>query len=249
MNRPRTTDIEELATVLEVEAQRAAAGDAEPEPEELLDLLAGRLSPEEESRLQRRIDASPEAARMLLDLADLEEATPASKDDPADLAVHAGWRDLQRRLATRESRPRRFAPILAAAAAALLVICAGLGYRVWTLQNRIDRPIGNLQSLDLRASRSGLGEPVELEPGQPLRLVLEPPDCPGSQPVYEADLGTGATGRVPGLRPDKRGLVSLLVRPEPGVHTLELFGCTPQRELGTYSFTIVRSAQEGSTDR
>ncbi|HYN20705.1 MAG TPA: hypothetical protein VE078_07085, partial [Thermoanaerobaculia bacterium] len=89
------TDAAALIAALAEEARQGAGEAREPEPEELLDYLAGRLSAEEEESMARQLVASPAAARALLDLADLEAAEAAAGSQPAELAAHAGWRDLQ----------------------------------------------------------------------------------------------------------------------------------------------------------
>nr|MDP9122821.1 hypothetical protein [Acidobacteriota bacterium] len=66
MSRPPRTDSAALVAAL-AERSRGGAPSAAPEPEELLDYLAGRLSPEDEERIGRQLAADPEAARALLD--------------------------------------------------------------------------------------------------------------------------------------------------------------------------------------
>src|SRR4051794_23131156 len=107
MTRP-PTDREALIAALAEEARSGAAG--EPEPEELLEFLAGRLPPEDERRVERQLAASPEAARALLDLQDLEAAGAAAGTQPTELAVRAGWRDLQGRLPAASSWRHPFPP-------------------------------------------------------------------------------------------------------------------------------------------
>ena len=245
MNR-LPTDPEALVATLAEEARRDAGEGPMPEPEELLDYLAGRLAPEAEQRVRRRLVASPDAARALLEVAELERAkgeaaTAATADHaaPADLAVHAGWRDLKARLRPAPGRRRWLTPVLAAAAAALLVTSVGLGVRVHDLQRERDQPIANLASLELAAdTRAGSVPSIELNHGAPLRLVMRPYDACQE---YEAVLSSPEPGdrlTIPGLEQDELGLVTPLVRLEPGAYDLELFGCEPRRQLKKHRFQV-----------
>src|SRR3954449_12808611 len=144
MTRP-PTDREALIAALAEEARSGVTG--EPEPEELLEFLAGRLPPEDERRVERQLAASPEAARALLDLQDLEAAGAAAGTQPAELAVRAGWRDLQGRLPAAVPWFRRLPPLLSSIAAALLVATLGLSVWVLRLQGELRRPIANVRSL------------------------------------------------------------------------------------------------------
>ncbi|HSL82806.1 MAG TPA: hypothetical protein VLF66_08515 [Thermoanaerobaculia bacterium] len=260
-SRRPPTDVEALTEVL---ADRAREG-AGPEPEvgELLDYLEGRLSPEAEAEIQRRLMASPEVSRKLLDLADLAEAGEAAEGRageegrgvPADLAVHAAWRDLQGRLPggrgasgghgpgnrTRPpGRAGRPQPWLAALAAALFVAVLGLGFQLRRLGDGGGLPEGvvlaNVETLELfETVRSDRPPTAALGPGEPLHLVLAPADrCPS----YRAELAGPTEATVEGLERDERGTVSLLVPLRPGRYTLRLLGCEPERELSTYGFEI-----------
>lgn len=255
-SRRPPTDVEALTQVL---AERAREG-AGPEPEagELLDYLEGRLSPEAEAEMQRRLVASPEASRKLLDLADLAEAGAGvggeAEDQPADLAVHAAWRDFQGRLKDGQvasgepSRPGRTAPPrpwLAALAAALFVAVLGLGFQVWRLGDGGGPPEGavlaNLETLELfERVRSGEPATVELDAGEPLHLVLAPAErCPS----YRAELAGPGPGdrRMIELERNEYGQVSFLFQGgAPGRYTLRVPGCDPGDEVSTYSFEIVR---------
>ena len=70
MPPPSSTDREALISALAEQARSDAPAGPDPEPEELLDYLAGRLAPEDEQRVARQLVASPAAARTLLDLAE-----------------------------------------------------------------------------------------------------------------------------------------------------------------------------------
>jgi hypothetical protein len=239
MTRPPLTDPEALIAAL-AEQARSGAPAAEPEPEELLDYLAGRLSPEDEERLGRQLAASPEAARALLDLADLEAAGAAAGTHPAELAVHAGWRDLKGRLAAPVPWSRRLPPLLSSVAAVLLVATVSLSVWRVRLQEELNRPVANVKSLDLVSNSRAAGEKtIALHRGEPLNLVLRPAErCPR----YEADV-EGPEGRnrqtVPDLVLNDRGNLTLLLPPvEPGSYGLRLYGCEPRRELETYRFRV-----------
>lgn len=238
MTRP-PDDREALIAALAEEA-RSRAGET-PEPEELLDYLAGRLAPEDEERLGRELPASPEATRALLDLADFEAAGAAAGSRPPEVAVQAGWRELQGRLPdARRPWPRRLPALLSAAAAGLLVTTVGLGTWVWRLQSELDRPIANLPSLELLAvTRAGREPAAELPAGARLRLVLFPQErCPG----YEAELEGPKSGdrlTIEGLERDEMGRLTPLLRLEPGSYRLRLYGCEPRRELEEHRFRIL----------
>ena len=228
-SRRTPTDAEALAAVLaeraaEEEAARlgeepgGGPGGGEPGEEELLDYLEGRLAPEAEAALQRRLVAIPGAARKLLDLEDLlqararsssgagagaetgtgAEAGSRSGEGPVDFAVRAGWRDLQGWLPGREGAWRRWPPLLSAVAAALALAVVGLGAWVWQLESEREPGflVANVESLELGgAGRSGEGEAVELEPGDFLRLVLLPEErCP----EYRAEVTGPLAGASPG---------------------------------------------------
>lgn len=246
MTRP-PTDREALIAALTEQAHSGAAG--EPEPEELLDYLAGRLSPEDEERLGRQLAASPEAARALLDLEDLEAAGAAAGTRPAELAARAGWRDLRERLPTPVPWSRRLPPIVSSVAAVLLVSTVGLSVLVVRLQQERHRPIANVANLTLDSESRAMGEETaEVAPGAPLRLVLPPAEeCPR----YQAELEPPGRDRwtVADLKRDASGnLTVLLPRPEPGLYRLRLSGCEPRRELEEHRFRIVRPgpAQPGA---
>ncbi len=238
MARP-TIDPETLNAVLTAEALSRVSGGPEPEPEEVLDYLEGRLPPVAAARLERQLVASPAAARMLLDLEELAQAQPPKGDDAPQLAVQAGWRELRTGLPGTAPRTRERQQLPWVIAASLLLASVGLGAWVWTLELEKHRPVANLASLELAAGlRAAAESTVELPPGAPLRLVLAPADrCA----VYAAAL-TGPGERdhyaINGLERDAMGRVTLLLHGEPGHYTLRLFGCEPRRELEEHRFEI-----------
>jgi hypothetical protein len=239
---PPSPDREALIAALAEQARSDVPAGPDPEPEELLDYLAGRLAPEDEQRVARLLVASPDAARSLLDLADLEEAGATAGERPAELATRAGWRDLQTQLSEAAPRPPRPPAWLSAVAASLLVANLGLGSWVWRLEGKLDRPVANLRSLELPSgSRASSEKVVELPQGAPLRLVLAPAErCPS----YAAELeGPRPGDRQPieGLERDEGGLVTLLLPGDPGLYRLRLAGCEPRRALEEHRFRIVRA--------
>jgi hypothetical protein len=252
-------DTDALRDVL-AELAGGEAGD-DPTPEELVDYLAGRLPPDEEERLQRRLVASPAAARMLVDLQELAEAEPtAGGGAPADLPVRAGWRDLRRRLAGAAPPFRRLNRALAAAAAALALVAAGLGGWAWTLQQELrlasqqaalQQPVANLVSLELDASRRSAVEPeVPLEPGAPLELVIAVPAGADDCAPFRAEVAkpSGGEWEIDGLVPSDLGPLTLLLPPtEPGRDTVRLSGCEPRRRFPEDGFRVV--AGTGGTGR
>jgi len=233
---PPRTDREALIAALAEEARRAAPESPDPEPEELLDYLDGRLAPEDEERVGRQLAASPEAAQALLDLEELEAATVQAGTGPADLAARAGWRDFQSRLP--EAAPRSHHPPawLTAIAAALLIATIGLSAWVLRLQGSMRQPIANVPSLDLISDGRGTEPVATVPPGVPLLLRLSPAErCP----VYTAEVsGPGDHWTVEGWRRDTRGNLTLQVAGEPGPYELRLLGCEPRRELEEHHFRI-----------
>lgn len=239
-----SSDHEALIAALAEEARNGAPAGPEPEPEELLDYLQGRLAPEDEQRIARRLAADPAAAQAFLDLAELEEAgAAASRDRSDELAVRAGWRDLQRRLPDAAPRSHRRPPAwLLTIAASLLVATVGLSSWVWRLQGELGQPVANLQSLELASgSRAGNDPVVELPTGAPLRLVLAPAErCPGYSAGLEGPR-PGARQTIEGLQRSEGGQVTVLLRRvEPGSYRLFLTGCEPLRELEEHRFRIIR---------
>ena len=234
MTRP-PTDREALIAALAEEARSGVTG--EPEPEELLEFLAGRLSPEDARRVERHLAASPEAARALLDLQDLEAAGAAAGTQPTELAVRAGWRDLQGRLPASVPWHRRLPPVLSTIAATLLVSTVGLGglaFRYWEMLNQ---PIANVASLALISAPRAAGEvKVTLPAGAPLRLVLHPEPCAR----YDAEVERPERRQtVSGLELNEQGNLTLLLqRVEPGSYGLRLFGCEPRHEVEAHHFRV-----------
>lgn len=253
-NRPPSDD-EALAEVLAERAREHAGPErGDPEPEELLDYLEGRLSPEAEAAMGRRLLASPSATRDLLDLAEFAEAgaelvrAGTGEDDaepPADLGARAGWRDLRRRLgeepeAASGRRAPRTVTALAALAAGLFVAVVGLSVQLW--RSGPDDALANVRTLELQQGlRSDRVPAVEAAPGEYFRGVLFPPEA---CPVYRAEIagpGGAEVTRLDGLRRDELDQLSFLFRGEPGRYTLRLFGCEPEREVSSYGFEIARS--------
>jgi hypothetical protein len=137
---------------------------------------------------------------------------------------------------------RNLEPLLSVAAAALLVTTLGLGSRVLWLQGELSRPVANVRSLELASTRAETERVVELPPGAPLLLILEPAErCP----VYTAELEgprPGARRTIASLERDEGGQLTLqLQRAEPGHYRLRLSGCEPRHELAEHRFQISRS--------
>ena len=232
------TDAEALIAALAKEARSAApSGKLEPDPEELLDYLAGRLSPADEERVGRQLVASSEAAGALLDLADFEAAGAAAGQAPGDQTAHAGWRDLQRRLPASAgvSWFRRQPPLLSGIAATLLVSTLSLGVSVVMLLKERGRPVANVPTLELDAGSRAADElALELPAGGLLRLVVVPAEhCL----IYNALIqGPERRDPIKGLEVDERGNLTVVVPVEPGAYGMRLQGCG--RELGEYRFRI-----------
>ncbi|HKH47216.1 MAG TPA: hypothetical protein VKM72_21380 [Thermoanaerobaculia bacterium] len=240
MTRP-PTDPEALIAALAEQARSDASGTPEPEPEELLDYLAGRLAPEDEERIARRLAADPAAARALLDLAELDAAGAEAGVRPTEIAAVASWRDLRDRLPDAAPQPRRLPPVLSAIAASLLLATLGLGSWGWRLEKKLHSPVANLPSLELPSGgRAGGERIVVLAPGAPLRLVLSPAErCPS----YTAEVeGPRSRDRqtIEGLERDELGRLTVLLRLEPGSYGLRLLGCEPRQVLEEHGFRVTR---------
>jgi len=235
MTRP-PTDREALIAALAEEARSGVTG--EPEPEELLEFLAGRLSPEDERHVDRQLIASPEATRALLDLQDLEAAGAAAGTQPTELAMRAGWRDLQGRLPASMPWYRRLPPVLSSIAAALLLSTMSLLTYVMRLREELILPVANVVSLPLLSnSRAASEERATVPPGAPLRLVLRPAEhCA----LYDAQVERPERRQtVSGLKPNEQGnLVLELPRAQPGSYGLRLFGCEPRHEIEAHRFRV-----------
>lgn len=233
-----STDREALIAILAEQAQSGGAHEGpEPEPEELLDYLEGRLAPEAAQRLERMLVASPEAARALLDVAELEAAGETDGQRPAELSVLAGWRELKGRLHGASSRSGGLIRLLPSIAAALLVANIGLLGLVGSLRkdlSEMQRP----RIVDLYPhSRAGREEIFKASAG-PLVLVIETDhDCP----TYTAELqGPSSEDRqtfeLP--KPDEKEPLTLQGHFEPGTYHLRLFGCQPRHRLEEYSLRV-----------
>ena len=239
MSRP-PTDREALIAALAEEARSGLGAEGrQPEPEQLLDFLAGGLDPEEEERLSRLFAASPEASRALLDVADFEAAGAAAGQGPSDLAARAGWRDLEKRLPDARPWFRRLPPLLSTIAAALLVSTVGLGFWGLRLQEKRNHPVANLRSLTLTVTRAGTEPAAVPAPGDPVRLVMVPTvrRCPTYEAVLEGPQ-PGDRRTIRGLTPDERELLSSLLYLDPGSYGLRLYGCEPRQEAGNYTFRV-----------
>jgi hypothetical protein len=240
---PSSIDRDALIAALAEQARSDASGMPEPEPEELLGYLAGRLAPEDEQRIARRLAADPDAARALLDLAEIQAAGATAGKLPAELAVQAGWRDLRDRLQDRlpdaPPRPRRLSELLPAIAASLLVATVGLGsWGLW-LHSELHRPVANLASLELPSGSRAASEQVAVvPPGDPLRLVLAPAEhCPSYAAEVEGPR-SGDRQTIEGLKRDDFGRLTLQLWLEPGTYELRLLGCEPRRALEEHRFQV-----------
>jgi hypothetical protein len=244
-----STDRDALIAALAEQARNDAPKSAMPEPEELLDYLAGRLAPEDEQRIGRQLVADPAAARALIDLAELEAAGAEAGERPSEIATVAGWRDFQQRLPKPPRRPWRFGPLLPAFAAALLVATVGFGSWAWRLQSalrlsqaELNRPVANVASLELYlGSRASDGPVLELAPGKRLFLVVLGAKCPS----YTARVEGPWNGPLEDLKPEN-GTLSVMLPPlKPGPYKLRLGGCEPGHELEVLRFRITSPRSGG----
>ncbi|MEM8932545.1 MAG: hypothetical protein AAGE94_15285 [Acidobacteriota bacterium] len=147
-------------------AARARRGDA-PTAEELLDLRAGRLDPEDAERLHDRLAEDPELADLYLELGRAEAPIdPADDREKADL--DAAWAALDRRIARRR-------PWLLGLAALLTVT---VGVLLWRAQapgrstavppgyHRLDVPLTGTRDarVAVPADAAGLAFAIVLDP-------------------------------------------------------------------------------------
>lgn len=259
-------DAEALRAALAEHARDNAPAPApEPDPEELLDYLAGRLGPEDARRIERRAVADPETARALLDLAEFEAAERAADEaaegaegaegmgaaaPAADLAVHAGWRDLRNRLGAERPPARRTRPAPWLVAAALGVLAVGLGHRASRLEEQLGRPVAVAASLDLHSGGRSAAPPAEVAvaEGAWLELAIDPPErCDRYDAALEGP-GAGERLAVGDLRWSAPGLVKLALPAAPGDYRLVLSGCEPRRELDEYRFRVTPPPPAGAGD-
>jgi hypothetical protein len=181
-------------------------------------------------------------------------AAPVAATEPSG----AAWHDLLRRL-----RPRILPTWLPALAAASLLLCVGLGWRLAVVENRLQRaedqlaaagtpaPVVNLATLFLTAVRGDGATPtVSTVPGEPLHLAVSPERrCPVYRAeIFRAGTGTSAGGgaegaepvvSLPGLARDGRGSLNALVRLQAGDYTLRLYGCQPEELLRRQEFRVL----------
>lgn len=242
-----------------------------PEPEELLEYLKGRLSPEREDELQERIAADPEASRRLLDLQALLQAGDyADGRGAADLAAAAGWRELQGRLARGSlpggqevplaARPPAVtpgspAPGPAAASAArslwaqpwlqglaAALLITALGLAI-LLPRQAKAPfaVANLQTLELRT------EERSAEAVQEVTVAAgEPVRLVLSPeevcPAYRLVIeGPGSPPPVEGLVRQPGGWLDALLPLPAGAYTAILHCSEPERELERHRFRILEA--------
>jgi hypothetical protein len=238
---PKDRDRNAIIAALAEEARSRSTGTDGPEPEKLLDFLAGRLHPEEEERLSHYLLASPETSRALLDLEDLEAAGAEAGKRPTDLAAVAGWRDFESRLPSQAPppSPRLWSLLLPYFAAALFVSTLGLSTWAWRLQGELSRPVANPQSLNLKTVTRASEPVLAVAPGDPLLLTFHPAvRCPDYTARIEGPAGR-AHRPIERLKLNPLGNLNLLLqRVRPGAYSLRLSGCEPRQEVGNYRFRI-----------
>jgi hypothetical protein len=201
-----------------VESEAPSGG--HPAAARLLDYHAGRLGPGEEATLREHLAGCRACTRVLLDLAGFDDAGAEEEGgeaapDPGRFEAAAAWRALAPRLEGEERARRRSGRWLPwAAAAALLVASAGLGWRVGDLAREraaledrlaaLGAPQPDLPVLYLdqptRGEAAAAGPTVELAPEGYLALVVLPPPEPWHEryrvEVAEEDTGTVWSGTL-----------------------------------------------------
>lgn len=242
-----SADEKALIAALAEQARGDAPEGPAPEPEELLDYLAGRLAPEDEQRIARQLAADPAAARALLDLAELEAAGAEAGERPTDLSAVASWRALRDRLPGGPARPGRLAALLPAVAASLLMTTLGFGSWTWRLWGELHRPIVNVVNLELVSGIRADGEKIrELPPGAVLRLVFPSAESCASYAAEVEWPRSGDRQTIEGLERDESGRVTFLLRrPKLGAYRLRLLGCEPRRGLEEHRFRLTAPVKEG----
>ncbi|RMH23096.1 MAG: hypothetical protein D6696_01655 [Acidobacteria bacterium] len=205
----------DLATLLPELYEPERRRTAPPTTEEILAYLEGELSAEEEARLQDRLALHPQATGLLLDLADpsrLDDEAPAPEPDLEAL------RRRLRRQGLLDPAPAAFRrsgvhPLYRWAAAALLVVSAGLGLQLarQAAVEPLPTAIWELLPQDDGGQRGG-DEEVIAEDGFAHDLIL-----------YAPALAAGTDYRVVVLDAGGEAVVSRLTRSNvPGQIVLRL---------------------------
>jgi hypothetical protein len=260
--------LEELLGEL-VESEAPPGG--HPAARRLLDYHAGRLGPGDEAALREHLAGCRACTRVLLDFAAFDDAPGEEEDgeaasDSGRFEAAAAWRALAPRLEGEERARRRSGRWLPwAAAAALLVASAGLGWRVGDLAREraaledrlaaLGAPQPDLPVLYLdqptRGEAAAAGPTVELAPEGYLALVVLPPPEPWHEryrvEVAEEDTGTVWSGTlVPSPEGGLRlGLPARLL--PPGEYRVRLSAPAPagpgEPPLAVYPLTVTRAGE------
>jgi hypothetical protein len=191
--------------------------------DELVAYHAGRLSGEEEQRVQDHLVACRVCADLLLDLEGLADANfgagSLSAADQADL-----WRHVQAEIGKEElapvvplRRPTSFAASprwLQALAASLLVAAVGLSLWVASLRStlgELSQPQLNTPFLDLYQPPRSEGTPLHVVPPEArvFTLSFSPPEAEARYGLEIARAGGGTVWRGGSLAPDSSGSLTL----------------------------------------
>lgn len=231
-----------------------------PTPDELLHYHVGEVSPEQRESIQDHLALCPECVRTVLDLdtfPNLPVPGPGERLSTEEISVE--WERFRKRAeqARSSSSWRTFRPsnLPWKLAAALLVVCLGLGIQMVRLQRQVgslSRPRGGVELVDLspvesRAERAE-GEAQGFQPhpwADRLVLILNLVDI-RSFPEYEVQIAVAdghEVWRGRELRRTPEGTFALEVSRRflpSGSYRIRLFGIGPQgaTPVAEYSFVL-----------
>ncbi len=219
-----------------------------PTPDELLHYHAGEVSPEQRESIQDHLALCPECVRAVLDLDTFPNLPVSGPEERLSTEeISAQWERFRKRAGQvrSSSRWRTFEPaaLYWKLAAALLIVCLGLGVQMARLQRQVwnlSRPRGGVELVDLSPLEGRVERTEEETEGiQPfswadrLVLILNLADV-RSFPEYEAEI-TATDGhevwRGGGLRQTPEGNFALEVPRRflpAGSYSIRLFGVSTQ---------------------
>jgi len=263
-------------------AARRLAAEAHPTPEDLAAYGAGELAMEQHERIKDHLAICESCSRLFLDLAEFERFEPAQSISPADAQAEVSWQRLRERLkedggeadVERQEEPRAEepAPVLAphpsrrrvpvwqrpaipwALAAGLALFVLGLGMRVGSLREEVERlsepqaaPVVTLLSED-DTTRGERDARLSVRTGDFVAYDLplsSDPDAP-AYPLYSVKVISASGSAKPVQvrpQPAEDGLLRIFLpsAPEPGDYYFEVAGIEGEKEtpVGRYPFTIL----------
>ena len=231
----KPTDLTALLPELTADERRSRPA---PDAEEILAYLGGELNPAEEEELQERLALHPESAELLLDLSDPSRLEARDDEDlplPDQEALRERLRDeglLEPPLAPVVPMRRGVHPLYRWAAAALLILSAGLSFQ---LARQAPEPATPdvafwelLPKTEVDSRRRGDGDEVEAADGFVHDLVLYAPEIDPGEPYRVAVVDEeGAEILVRDVRTVAAGRLILRLEPTdlaPGRYEIHLAG-------------------------